>query len=214
MTGMAESLNPRKVWVEALTSKCMNIFRSEDDAQRVRLEQAIERMLHAMPVAMLEALWADRAEAERAQQLRSFAQGEAARLWKQGVAEALRINTFPPVMEHSRDPERVAIGKNWFESVTGARLSEDLVEMRTAGTLPRHMLVSRVTIEVPREATAKQAYALLEGRVVRPYQTSPSQRFYPGDTLRKIEETELSAGEKRSLSRARAMLQEQIARQS
>ena len=211
---MAESLNPRKAWVEALSGKCMDIFGSEDDAQRAQLELAIERMLHTMPVAMLEALWADRAEAEKTRELRDFEQGAAARLWQLGVAEALRINEFPSVMAHSRDPERVAIGKDWFESVTGARLYEDLVELRTVGALPRHMLVASVTIEVPRERAAEQAYALLEGRVVRPYQTSPSQRFYPGDILRKIEETELSAGEKRSLSRARAMLQKQIARQS
>ena len=204
--------NPLTRWIaQTAEAGLRNVNENPDASQIAALEQLIAERLRQMPMAALEQLWSEKLAAEKARQLRAFEHGESARLWELGVAEAVRVNGFPAVMAQSRDPERLAIGKKWFESVAGALLETDLVELKTGVTLPRHMLVVRVQIELPRDANPEAAYAVLEGRVLRPYQISPTQRFYPGDSLRKISDDELTQKELRALERARVMLKKQTA---
>jgi hypothetical protein len=194
---------------------CLPALEGESvEEHRLRAAVMIEQKLARMPVNLLEQILTERRKPESPQQENSFTPGAAAALWQLGMREAEQVNSWPPSMAHSRDPERFAIGKEWFEAATGASLVEDLVELKPVANLPRHMLVTRVKIERTREALGGEAYAVLEGRVLRPYQISPVQRFYPGDTLRRMDDSESTLRELKAVERARVMLREQVASQS
>jgi hypothetical protein len=196
-------------WVAKLADACRQTVRSTEsiDVQNARLEMLIEERLEHLSSGMLQELWRKRDALDRTRRLGAFEASFAGFVWAQGVREAVRVDQdFPAVMAHSRDPERYQIGKEWFESVCGAQLGQDLVELSTEINLPRRMIVTRVMIQLPPGGTPEQAFARLEGRVVRPYQISKPQQFYPGDVLRRIDETELRPAELRALNRVRASL--------
>jgi hypothetical protein len=184
------------------------------EAHRLRVAVTIEQKLARMPSVLLEHLSAESRELERQQRDSAFTLSAAAALWQAGMREAELVNSWPPSMANSRDPERFSIGKEWFEAATGASLVEDLVEFKPVSNRSRHMLVSRVKIERATEALGGEAYAVLEGKVLRPYQISPVQRFYPGDILRRMDDSESTSRELKAAERARVMLREQVASQS
>lgn len=168
---------------------------------------AIEAKLLQMPGILIEQLSAGQSVVQRRQELQAAQPEPGASLWAAGAREADLVDSWPPSMANSRDPERFVIGKDWFEAVTGATLGVDMVELRQHATLPRYMLVHRVRIARASSNKGGEVYALLEGKVSRPYQAPSRQYFYPGDLLRKLDASEMTVRELKLVRQARAMLQ-------
>jgi hypothetical protein len=212
---MAHKQSSLRGYVLDMLAGCLPALEGESvEEHRLRATVTIEQKLARMPAVLLEQLLAESREHERRQHNSAFTLSAAAALWQAGMREAELVNSWPPSMANSRDPERFAIGKEWFEAATGASLVEDLVELKPVTNRSRHMLVSRVKIERAAGALGGEAYAVLEGRVLRPYQISPVQRFYPGDILRRMADSESTSRELKAVERARVMLREQVASQS